>query len=46
MNKFAAVLAGLNFVNLGVGFALGIVFGGKVRGFVAAGLEKLAGWMK
>lgn len=46
MEKFAAVLAGLNVVNLCAGFVLGMVFSRMVRGYVAAGLEKLASFVK
>jgi hypothetical protein len=46
MEQFLGVLAGLNLVSLGAGFAAGTIFGGKVRRVLAAGLEKLAGWLK
>lgn len=43
MTPFLATAA---LVNLGVGFALGIVFGGKVRGLVGSALVAVGTWVK
>lgn len=38
--------AGVSVFNLLAGVALGIVFGGKVRGLLAAGLQRAADFVK
>lgn len=46
MTWVASVFAGLNVASLCAGFALGIVFGGKVRGLLASVLEKVAAFIR